>query len=505
MGSGWIAWVIGGVTVLAGAAGVVLAIWALFWDRARGRRRCPQCWQDMAGVPGLRCPECGKAVRAERFLGQTRRRWRPAAAGLLIASLIGPALFGSKRVAQEGVQGFVPTCVLIGLVRYGGASGGAAPWNARYWYGAASNTDSGISTWSARVLVERYDWKNLPAWQRRLGWRAAHDRASADLDLDPPMARGDLWKLLSLFGSANDKPERDPACRDLVTVTLVGPKTAAVGMPLCVEIEGAGFCDDDLLVELESNVQETPMPAIHAYTPGSRARELLIAHPGFTPQVRTCLGTPKVAAEDVWVTARIWRGDKGSNKNVRESPPDAVRRIRLHTSITADEGPRLRPVELSKGPFKTSDGIAEWCWCVAEEPYRPGEFTLMLPEASDELPADLAVGVRIEVLRGETVVFTGAACLWNSSPWVSFPWGQTPGFPFPNTYSVRLDGVFADVQEDALTAVNAPTPNVPASPEPGSDQYKVRIIGDEAVAWWHFGATSYWRGEMAVPIQVKAW
>jgi hypothetical protein len=42
------------------AAGMVLLAWALFWDRSRGRRRCPKCWYNMEGVPGLRCPECGR-------------------------------------------------------------------------------------------------------------------------------------------------------------------------------------------------------------------------------------------------------------------------------------------------------------------------------------------------------------------------------------------------------------------------------------------------------------
>jgi hypothetical protein len=65
-----------------GAAGMVLLLWALFWDRSRGRRRCPKCWYDMAGVPGLRCPECGKEAKSERQLSATRRRWRWAAAGV---------------------------------------------------------------------------------------------------------------------------------------------------------------------------------------------------------------------------------------------------------------------------------------------------------------------------------------------------------------------------------------------------------------------------------------
>ena len=70
-----------------GALGAALLLWALFRDRSRGRRRCPRCWYDMAGVPGLRCPECGAEQRSERRLFRTRRRWKSAAAAVLLALL----------------------------------------------------------------------------------------------------------------------------------------------------------------------------------------------------------------------------------------------------------------------------------------------------------------------------------------------------------------------------------------------------------------------------------
>lgn len=67
------------------AGGVVLAGWALLRDRSRGRRRCPRCWYSMEGVPGLTCPECGRAVSSERSLRRTRRSWRVAVVGLMVA------------------------------------------------------------------------------------------------------------------------------------------------------------------------------------------------------------------------------------------------------------------------------------------------------------------------------------------------------------------------------------------------------------------------------------
>lgn len=67
----------------------VAAVWmlhaAVFRDRSRGRRRCPQCWYDMSGVPGLTCPECGKATANEARLHATRRRPLLAVAASLLA------------------------------------------------------------------------------------------------------------------------------------------------------------------------------------------------------------------------------------------------------------------------------------------------------------------------------------------------------------------------------------------------------------------------------------
>ena len=42
------------------AGGAPLLVWAMFGDRARGRRRCPRCWYDMSGATLLKCPECGR-------------------------------------------------------------------------------------------------------------------------------------------------------------------------------------------------------------------------------------------------------------------------------------------------------------------------------------------------------------------------------------------------------------------------------------------------------------
>lgn len=96
-------WTIGGAMALVA---IVLAAWALFADRARGRKRCPRCWYDMAGSPTLTCPECGKIAASEKKLLKTRRRWRFvafAAVMLLIA--------GATALVPSGRNGSWPSAI----------------------------------------------------------------------------------------------------------------------------------------------------------------------------------------------------------------------------------------------------------------------------------------------------------------------------------------------------------------------------------------------------------
>lgn len=110
----WIIWSVGG---LLAAGGVVLLVRALWWDRARGRKRCPGCWYDMSGAGAVafdvrtreprdfRCTECGRVTSGERRLLKTRRRWGRATAGaaaLLLAYgvLIGQGVIGGWKARK---------------------------------------------------------------------------------------------------------------------------------------------------------------------------------------------------------------------------------------------------------------------------------------------------------------------------------------------------------------------------------------------------------------------
>lgn len=103
-------WTIGGWTLLAIAVGMLVC--AVFWDRARGRSRCPKCWYDMTGSTGLRCPECGCEARSERFLHRTRRNWKLALSA--IPFLAGGYTLHHWSAIQRGAwPELVPTTALI--------------------------------------------------------------------------------------------------------------------------------------------------------------------------------------------------------------------------------------------------------------------------------------------------------------------------------------------------------------------------------------------------------
>lgn len=105
----WAWWIAGGVL---GLTGLTLLVWALLRDRARGRRRCPKCWYDMAGVPGLICPECGTGVANERRLYKTRPRKRWAALAVCCLVIAG-GLSLTPKARRDGLLSLVPTAVLL--------------------------------------------------------------------------------------------------------------------------------------------------------------------------------------------------------------------------------------------------------------------------------------------------------------------------------------------------------------------------------------------------------
>lgn len=107
----WIHWLYLLSLLAAGAMLVYVAWWALFSDRARGRRRCPRCWYDLAYSPGMTCSECGYTGRSEKDFAKTRQR---KLVGL--SAIVGCALLGGlviDRANERGWATYLPTNVII--------------------------------------------------------------------------------------------------------------------------------------------------------------------------------------------------------------------------------------------------------------------------------------------------------------------------------------------------------------------------------------------------------
>lgn len=98
---------------LFAALSLVLLAWALLFDRARGRVRCPKCWYAADGLaPGSPCPECGKTPKSPRALRRTRRKWRCAFVSLFLFVVSGVLAAWPSFVDGSWIK-HAPTSVLV--------------------------------------------------------------------------------------------------------------------------------------------------------------------------------------------------------------------------------------------------------------------------------------------------------------------------------------------------------------------------------------------------------
>lgn len=104
----WIGWI---VSILVLLLSIYVAWKSWFGDRARGRRRCPHCWYDMAYTEGMTCSECGYCARKESDFERTRRRRLRGFLAVLVAVTV--IIFARERTMGDGWAGVLPSRVLI--------------------------------------------------------------------------------------------------------------------------------------------------------------------------------------------------------------------------------------------------------------------------------------------------------------------------------------------------------------------------------------------------------
>lgn len=101
----------------ATAVGVVLLGVGLYGDAARGRKRCPRCWYDMSGTPGLVCSECGRDAGSEQALMRARpRRWVVWMGALMILATVGSV--GTVWVRSGWHWVYMPQWMLVECMRW---------------------------------------------------------------------------------------------------------------------------------------------------------------------------------------------------------------------------------------------------------------------------------------------------------------------------------------------------------------------------------------------------
>lgn len=113
----WMRWIgVSGLLMLF-LAMVFVAWWALFADRSKGRRRCPQCWYDLAYSPGMTCSECGFVGTSEEDFTRTRRRGGPAVIAVIACGVLGA--YAIDRANDQGWMNYLPTRCLLWIMPLG--------------------------------------------------------------------------------------------------------------------------------------------------------------------------------------------------------------------------------------------------------------------------------------------------------------------------------------------------------------------------------------------------
>jgi hypothetical protein len=187
----WLYWLTITGVCAANIVLVYVAWWALFSDRAKGRRRCPRCWYDLAYSPGATCAECGFTAVKESQLYATRRRYKVALAAIFCSVALSG--YVSDRMSQQGWTPHMPTGWLLAMLPMTEDFNGSV---GRELVVRATTGELTRRQWID--LLERCvsgDWRASPvsdAWIKKYGWFVSANRQS--LRSDPQLE--DLLRLI---------------------------------------------------------------------------------------------------------------------------------------------------------------------------------------------------------------------------------------------------------------------------------------------------------------------
>ena len=224
----WV-WIASAAVLLIVGLGIL--IWAVLWDRAKGRKRCPNCWYDMSGAAAVEregrsvwvCPECGRETEKEQALYRTRRRrrWAFVAVVLVVAA---PLVAVWSWTQRNGWLTLAPTRVL-GWMLWLEKSDGNAPdpvWTAIVFRAQGSNSGGRPCvpmSMDERAMLLEMCVHGLP-WARPGSerWRATYGS----------FLHGGAWALYSVSPTGEVLPGR--GCAEPISQRMLDAMRAQEGL-----------------------------------------------------------------------------------------------------------------------------------------------------------------------------------------------------------------------------------------------------------------------------------
>ena len=434
--TGW-DWVFHALGWTIAGLGLLLALWALFWDRSRGRKRCPKCWYSMEGAVtgangGFTCPECGTTIRSPRALLKTRRR--PLWVGLgVVAGLASYPVFAIPAVREGGWRRAVPSSVLVFIVPVGENAWKPSTLDIFPFGGPRSpllkellrrEEEHKLSTWQSRVVLDRYFDANAIARemlvQTRSRWPAGH----------------------------------------VVTAYVAGPWHF-------------GYMSDDVIMRVRPDIPGAPWAEYGMIISSSFI--------GTAPQE-----TGEVAIEyELLIGAVVLNNPDDGSRSV-----DYSKAVRMWSGTTSS----IRVVETAEEAMTpvaddvTGETMSRYLQPALRQ-NRDGRVVLALGSDSahpTNRNLDWALGLRVEIHYSGEVVATGSVLYRLMPPHIVGWWqGWRSGEPYPGVWS----------EYDLQWRIDPPTP---ADVVDGG--WTIRLVSDADIAVLDYRRESYWVGEIEVEV-----
>lgn len=452
-GGEWIHWLTLIGIIAIGAALIYGAWWGLFSDRARGRRRCPKCWYDLAYSPGMMCAECGFVGTHESQFRRTRRRYGVATASILACVVLAAVV--NDRVGQQGFTSMLPTRMLLWLLPFSGTSASSP-------YGELMSRQ--LTAEQKAALIQRCaagDWRCRPVsdgWIRKYGDLIASQRRGflGDGALESP-----LWRV---------PPRLDVTTRD----------TWPLDTPIAVSVQ----LRDWWPWGMECRIRATPKVA------GQAEETLTFYRTGDDryqrPPYALYLPPLQPGVEQVTIDfeidrrrmANARRSGRSSQAADAEWEPVAKQSITLATRAQGTLQQMAQPVnDPALLPIMTQvfqNGAVRWSTGAS-----PVRFYINVPATHGDIFNDTAIGVKAELMCDGQVA--RRLHLW----WLA---GSDPSGKLERHYGFEVD--YEDVA--LLKTLNA-----------DDGRWNMRVRGDAGLALRAGTAKRYWAGELVLPLRLQ--